>query len=501
MASIAGMMKNKSELDLKNMRESALERFYKTDELVKKLGMSDEDADDFRRLIERYAMWQAIEWSKVSPPEAKLTLPYGDIAKVPENRELMRTILNKLAVVKLNGGLGTSMGCKGPKSCIEIHDDKTFLDYSVRQIEAANLIYGVDIPLLLMNSFNTHEATENYMLRYHDRNVRTISFTQNCFPRIFKDNMKLVPDCPFSSETKGGWYPPGHGDVYHALYKSRLLEQLVLEGKEYIFISNIDNLGATLQGDLPGQDALRVLYHMMENDIEFCIEVTDKTRGDIRGGNLVQYDQKTRVVEMSEVPPKYSDKFMSLKSFPLFNTNNLWVNIRALQRRLAGPNGLDVDVIVNTTELSDGVKVLQVESTAGAAVQNFERPLLLHVPRSRFVPVKTTSDLLAVQSNLYQVRHGQLYVNSERELKGIPKITLGPKFRTLANYSERFQNGIPDVTELEHFVVTGNVYFGSNIKMCGSVIIVADEGSRIDIPSGAVLDNVVITGNLRIQSM
>lgn len=47
--------------------------------------------------------------------------------------------LSKLAVLKLNGGLGTTMGCVGPKSAIEVRDGLTFLDLTVKQIEVSRL--------------------------------------------------------------------------------------------------------------------------------------------------------------------------------------------------------------------------------------------------------------------------------------------------------------------------------------------------------------------------
>jgi UTP--glucose-1-phosphate uridylyltransferase len=71
----------------------------------------------------------------------------------------IKGLLDKLAVLKLNGGLGTTMGCTGPKSVIEVRNGLTFLDLIVKQIENLNHTYGSDVPLVLMNSFNTHDDT------------------------------------------------------------------------------------------------------------------------------------------------------------------------------------------------------------------------------------------------------------------------------------------------------------------------------------------------------
>ena len=106
-------------------------------------------------------------------------------------------------------------------------------------------------------------------------------FMQHCYPRISKDSLLPVATEGFSPDTKHLWYPPGHGDIYASLFRSGLLENLINQGKEYIFISNIDNLSATVD--------MKVLYHLMNHDTEFCMEVVPKTRADTVGGTLVEY--------------------------------------------------------------------------------------------------------------------------------------------------------------------------------------------------------------------
>lgn len=81
-----------------------------------------------------------------------------------------------------------------------------------------------------------------------------------------------------TGENAEAWYPPGHGDIYASFYNSGLLDKLIAEGKEYIFVSNIDNLGATVD--------LHILNHLMSQPngkrCEFVMEVTDKTRADVK---------------------------------------------------------------------------------------------------------------------------------------------------------------------------------------------------------------------------
>ncbi len=90
--------------------------------------------------------------------------------------------------------------------------------------------------------------------------------------------MPVANDMAMTGENADVWYPPGHGDIYASFYNSGLLEQLIAEGKEYIFVSNIDNLGATV--DLP------ILNHLVSQPngkrCEFIMEVTDKTRADVK---------------------------------------------------------------------------------------------------------------------------------------------------------------------------------------------------------------------------
>jgi len=161
----------------------------------------------FRRYLNDKAKGNAIEWSRIAPPKPEQVVEYKDLA----NSESVQ-FLNKLAVVKLNGGLGTSMGCVGPKSVIEVRDGMSFLDLSVRQIEFLNRTYNVNVPFVLMNSFNTDQDTANVIKKYEGHKIEILTFNQSKYPRVLKDS--LLP-APKSSESQiSDWYPPGHGDVF-----------------------------------------------------------------------------------------------------------------------------------------------------------------------------------------------------------------------------------------------------------------------------------------------
>ncbi|KAH0521485.1 UTP--glucose-1-phosphate uridylyltransferase [Microtus ochrogaster] len=432
--------------------------------------------------------------SKDRPPPSRFSKiqPYEKIKArgLPDN---ISSVLNKLVVVKLNGGLGTSMGCKGPKSLIGVRNENTFLDLTVQQIEHLNKTYNTDVPLVLMNSFNTDEDTKKILQKYNHCRVKIYTFNQSRYPRINKESLlPVAKDVSYSGESTEAWYPPGHGDIYASFYNSGLLDTFLEEGKEYIFVSNIDNLGATVD--------LYILNHLMNppngKRCEFVMEVTNKTRADVKGGTLTQYEGKLRLVEIAQVPKAHVDEFKSVSKFKIFNTNNLWISLAAV-KRLQEQNAIDMEIIVNPKTLDGGLNVIQLETAVGAAIKSFENSLGINVPRSRFLPVKTTSDLLLVMSNLYSLNAGSLTMSEKREFPTVPLVKLGSSFTKVQDYLRRFES-IPDMLELDHLTVSGDVTFGKNVSLKGTVIIIANHGDRIDIPPGAVLENKIVSGNLRI---
>jgi UTP--glucose-1-phosphate uridylyltransferase len=287
----AGGSRNElSRIDLQRFRQNATQDVQSQ---IARSGLLEPDSlTEFVRLVKLYAQQEStVKWDRVRPPAEGHVLDYGGLEDVPSDVELTHALLDRLVVCKLNGGLGTTMGCRGPKSCLEVDGDRTFLDLTVRQVETINIRYGVDVPLLLMNSFNTHDETRAYIRKYSEHNIRIHMFKQQCYPRISKDSLLPVATEPFTADTKHLWYPPGHGDIYASLFRSGLLENLINQGKEYIFISNIDNLSATVD--------LKVLYHLMNQDTEFCMEVVPKTRADAVGGTLVDYQGKVRGVSLT----------------------------------------------------------------------------------------------------------------------------------------------------------------------------------------------------------
>ncbi|XP_056136623.1 UTP--glucose-1-phosphate uridylyltransferase-like isoform X2 [Lampris incognitus] len=452
------------------------------------------DFEGFKKLFHRFLLKEgpSVDWAKILRPPEDSIQPYEKIKArgLPDD---IAASLNKLVVVKLNGGLGTSMGCKGPKSLISVRNENTFLDLTVQQIEHLNKCFKTNVPLVLMNSFNTDEDTKKILKKYAHHRVKIHTFNQSRYPRINKESLLPIgKDLGMTGENAEAWYPPGHGDTYASFYNSGLLDKLIAEGKEYIFISNIDNLGATVD--------LFILNHLMsqppDRRCEFIMEVTDKTRADVKGGTLIQYDNHLRLLEIAQVPKAHVDEFKSVTKFKIFNTNNLWISLPAI-KRVHEKNAMDLEIIVNPKTLEGGLNVIQLETAVGAAIKSFDNVLGINVPRSRFLPVKTTSDLVLVMSNLYSLDAGSLTMSREREFLTTPHVKLGRSFTKVQDYLTRFDS-IPDILELDHLTVSGDVTFGKNVSLKGTVIIIANHGDRIDIPAGAVLENKVVSGNLRI---
>ncbi|KHN73329.1 UTP--glucose-1-phosphate uridylyltransferase [Toxocara canis] len=471
--------------------EQELEKLCKTAppesaEFVKK------ELAGFRNLFSRFLRVKTtVNWKKIQPLPDHAIIPYSEVQMSEVSKEMIAERLNKLVVVKLNGGLGTSMGCKGPKSVISVRNDLTFLDLTMQQIQHLNRTYDVNVPLVLMNSFNTDEDTQRLLRKYANVRVDVHSFCQSKYPRIFKESHMPVPRNVTDSDLEG-WYPPGHGNFYEAFYNSGLLDKFIEQGKQICFVSNIDNMGATVDLNI-----LNFVAHGRGGDPpEFVMEVTDKTRADVKGGTLIEYEDRIMLLEIAQVPKDYVDEFKSVSKFRIFNTNNLWVRLDAV-KRVIEKNELEMEVIVNPKHLEIGIDVVQLETAAGAAIKNFKGSCGVNVPRSRFLPVKKTSDLLLLMSNLYDIDSGSLTLSTLRSFPTTPLVKLGSSFDKVKDFLARFQ-GIPDLLELDHLTVSGDVWFGKDVSLKGTVIIIANHGDRIDIPPGTILENKIVSGNLRI---
>ena len=439
------------------------------DSLLNELGQLLEGSplDNYWGMITRFRQGpsKVQNWSSVVTPDSSNLLDFSSLSS-PEHSQTARQ-LSKLVVGKLNGGMGTSMGCVGPKSLIEVRDKKSFLDLIIEQIESLNREWDQKIPLLLMNSFYTHEETQAHLNALKFSSEIT-GFQQNKFPRLHSESLSpLTPD-------KWGdqaYYPPGHGDFYQCIGQQGILQKLIDAGREILFISNADNLGAVV-------DPV-ILNYMDECNIPFLMEMTAKTPADVKGGTLYQQDGKLKLLELARVPDDKIDEFCDQKKFKVFNTNNIWINLVALNGRLKqGP--LELSVMVNRKNVEE-TPVVQLETAIGSGLECFDGAVGLTVSRERFLPVKKTDDLLLVRSNLFSLNDGKLI----RKRKSLPIIELGDFLQNIENFQNSFPV-IPDLADLEELKISGDVRFEGTASLKGKVHL---QGLKktLTLPSGTVL--------------
>lgn len=453
---------------------------------MREQGDTDERIKSFSKLYQDYLDQKdtPLVWDHISSPAKDTIISYDSLEDVSPKET--KSLLDELAVCRLNGGLGTTMGCVGPKSALEVKNNQSFLDLIVTQVQSLNDEYKADVPLVLMNSFNTDQDTQKIIRKYNER-LKIITFKQSQFPRLRKDSL-----LPLSKDDFGiqAYYPPGHGDFYQSVRQSGALDQLLAEGKRYMYIANADNLGASVD--------LKILKLLKTSGSPFIMEVTDKTRADVKGGTLIRTGQNDlRLLEIGQVPREKIEEFKSVKKFNIFNTNNIWIDLIELKKKLES-GSLRLDVIVNQKTVNH-IPVIHLETAMGSGINNFEGSLAVHVPRIRFVPIKKTDDLLLVQSNLFIIDNGVLRKNPERQFDSLPLIRLGEYFQDVEEYQRRFES-IPDILELDLLTVVGNVVFGKNITLRGNVIVVCEAG-ELQLPDRSLIENKVLTGNIRMGEL
>jgi UTP--glucose-1-phosphate uridylyltransferase len=374
--------------------------------------------------------------------------------------------LNELVVIKLNGGLGTSMGMSRAKSLLEVKDGLSFLDAIARQVLALRDSSGARLPLVLMNSFHTREDSLALLERYDGLGSDVpFDFVQHKEPKLLVDG--LTP-AEWPADRGLEWCPPGHGDIYPALLTSGMLAQLLEHGYRYAFMANADNLGA-----VPDP---RILAWIAAEDLPYACEVTDRTEADKKGGHIAVLKETGGLIlrETAQTPDEDMSAFTDVERHPYFHVNNLWVDLRALDRLLRERDGvLGLPMIVNEKTVdpadSSSPPVYQLETAMGAAIEVFEGAQAIRVPRSRFVPVKKTNDLLVLRSDAYVLGEGaQISLADGRD--GAPLVELDDDhFKLLSDFDAHFPEGPPSLVAAERLAVEGDVTFGRDVRVRGSV--------------------------------
>jgi UTP--glucose-1-phosphate uridylyltransferase len=393
-------------------------------------------------------------------------------------------LLDGTVVLKLNGGLGTGMGLAGPKSLLPVKDGASFLDLIARQVLDLRTRTGARVPLVLLNSFATREpsmrALGNYPRLAQDVPLDVL---QNKVPKLRADDLQPVSR-PDASQLE--WAPPGHGDLYTVLHSSGLLDILVAAGYHTVFVSNADNLGATLD--------TAILRWFVDSGAPFALEAADRTAADRKGGHLaVRGDGRLTLREIAQTRAEDLVAFQDTERYRFFNTNNLWINLAALREQLTARDGvMDLPFIVNqkTVDPTDAgsTPVVQLESAMGSALGTWPGARAIRVPRSRFTPVKTTNDLLITRSDAYRVDDRfQLGLAAARAGKS-PIGDLDPTYyKNVADFDARFPAGVPSMIGCDRLSVDGDVRFGPDVVLRGSIALKHAGEEQFVVPPGTEL--------------
>lgn len=396
--------------------------------------------------------------SEIDPLTSPASLADVEIDPGQEREAFARTVM-----VKLNGGLGTSMGMTQAKSLLPVRGEFTFLDIVVRQVLAARARHDVRLPLLLMNSFNTRQDTLDALQAYPELPVEglPLDFLQSREPKLLASDLSPVR---WPADPALEWCPPGHGDLYPSLLAEGLLDALLEQGLRYLSVSNADNLGAYPSPRLAGWFA--------GTGAAIAMEVCRRTPMDRKGGHLAVRRSDGQIVlrESAQTAPQDKESFADIDRHPYFNTNSLWLDVQQVRDHLQAHQGvLGLPMIRNTKTVDptdpSSPEVIQIETAMGAAIEVFPGSQAIEVPRDRFLPVKTTNELLLVRSDVYELTGDGLL---QAQAAPAPVVRLDPAvYARIADFEARFGHGVPSLRKASALTVEGEWTFGPDVTVIG----------------------------------
>ena len=438
--------------------------FSAIEEKMQGVGLSRAAIDAFRHSVRVLTSNESMLISEEEITPAEGVVDWEEL--VAQTAPADAAMLKQTVVVKLNGGLGTGMGLQKAKSLLEIKPGLTFLDLIVRQVQSLRRQAGCRVNLLLMDSFSTSDDTMAYLTRYAEDGFAdraAVEMLQNRVPKLTVDTLQPAE---FPANPDLEWCPPGHGDIYPALVGSGWLDKLLAAGVKYAFVSNSDNLGAQMD--------TRFLRWFAESGAPFVMEVTRRTEADKKGGHLAtrKADGQPILREVAQCPAADVPEFQNIDKHRFFNTNNLWIRLDSLKEYLDSHGGvMPLPVIrnVKTVDPRDAAspKVYQLETAMGAAIQCFAGARAVCVPRSRFFPVKTCSDLLLLRSDAVEIdSDGKMALAPE--CGGVaPVVLLDSKLYKLVDSLDSL--GVPSLKHVKRLVVNGPHRFTDGEALEGSV--------------------------------
>jgi UTP--glucose-1-phosphate uridylyltransferase len=288
---------------------------------------------------------------------------------------------------------------------------------------------------------------------------------QNKVPKLWLDDLGPA-SWPPTPELE--WCPPGHGDLYAVLHASGLLDVAIDAGYTQAFVSNADNLGAAPDAGVAGWFAA--------SGAPFAVEVVRRTTSDRKGGHFARRRIDGRIVlrETAQTPPEDLDRLAVLDRHGFASTNNVWFDLAAMRSLLLQRDGnLGLPFIRNlkTVDPADpsSPPVVQLECAMAAAVEMFEGATTIEVDRSRFIPVKTTNDLLVLRSDCYRLDPTTFRLHPESS--SVPFVDLGPAYRSVSSFDRRFPDGVPSLRRAASLRVHGDWQFGAGVRVIGDCIL------------------------------
>eukprot|EP01062_Namystynia_karyoxenos_P062632 TRINITY_DN55514_c0_g1_i1.p1 TRINITY_DN55514_c0_g1~~TRINITY_DN55514_c0_g1_i1.p1 ORF type:complete len:474 (+),score=174.04 TRINITY_DN55514_c0_g1_i1:84-1505(+) len=413
----------------------------------------------------------------------------GDIPPA-EPGDALKALMEKTVILKLNGGLGTGMGLDKAKSLLEVKDGKTFLDFIADQIRHTRAELGCPLSFVLMNSFSTEADTRDFMSKGEPLgDWAKINMVQNKVPKLLVDG--LAP-ASHPANPADEWCPPGHGDLYAVLYGSGKLDELIADGKEYVFVSNSDNLGATLHTGL-------LQWFARDADASFLMEVATRTEADKKGGHLARKGDGLVLRESAQCPSEDEAAFQDTSKHRYFNTNNLWFKLSAVKKAMDANGGvMDLPMIRNekTVDPKDKKtpKVYQLETAMGAAIASFGAGArAVVVGRDRFAPVKKCDDLLCLRSDAYVVTPDRrLQLAPERQ--GVPPVvSLGDTYKMVPAFEQLTQMGsaVPSMVKCARLTFKGPLIKLEPGVVFEGEVTVESEGEGKVLKAGVYKDQTV----------
>jgi UTP--glucose-1-phosphate uridylyltransferase len=413
-------------------------------------------------------------------PESTIEpLDAESIADVVVDESAGERALDATVVLKLNGGLGTSMGMDRAKSLLCVRRGLSFLDVTARQVLHLRRVHGARLPLIFLNSYRTSGDTRAALARYADLPVADLpmELMQNKEPRLLTAGLTPVT---WPKDVELEWCPPGHADLYTALHSSGMLDQLIDAGFRYAFCSNSDNLGAIPDPRLAGWFA--------ESGAPFAIESVRRTAADRKGGHFARRIADGRIILRESAQTLESDRtaLADLDRHKFTSTNNVWFDLDAMRTELARRDGiLGLPLIRNVKNVDPAdpksPEVVQIEAAMGAAIEVFDGSTTIEVGRDRFVPVKTTNDLLLLRSDSYQMGDDFTLEQTADELA---YVDLDGVYQRVEEFDKRFPAGVPSMQKARSLVIDGDWTFGEDVTVIGDVRL---DGELGRVEAGAVL--------------